>query len=142
MPQIIAHWSFKDAAENIDIARIFREAPPEARVLRIYVGAFVFFAMRRELYLRAHKSPVRRPVSPRSRRPWDPPLSRNSIFSYLSPSCRVLLPHPESWVFTILPVEFEAAGQSVRVFDLLDWLNRADAYYDSLVDVKVKVEAY
>lgn len=148
MPQILAHWSFRDQPENIDIARIFREAPAEARVLSIMINGFRILAMRAELFDQAMQTKVHRPQLLASfaagvPRDWTPAWSGSDarynvatergagltpVIVTVPAACRC------GWVHSF----GVACVPSIRVFDLLDWLNRADAYYDSLVETKVR----
>ena len=145
MPQIIDHWSFKTQPANIDVARIFREAPAAARVLRIQVDKFRILAMRKELYERSVATPVQPPRIPSFagiRRYWTPNVDDRGSVMRLTDTSSVHIPsaHQASWVYTfcLLSAEEELSGGVVRVYDLLDWLNRADAYRDSLVGVLVE----
>lgn len=143
MPKMIETWQFKSRPEDIDFARIFREAPAGARVLRILLGPTRILAMRKELYDRAVATGIPAPIT-RSGWPWNPINNHPGRFMVKvaegATGASVEIPRSpfNGWVFTPGP-RYPLAGIVLSVSKLLEWLEQADAWYAARTTTIVEV---
>ena len=128
MPKMISNWQFKSRIEDVDLARIFAEAPADARVLRIIVGNDRVLAIRQAVYDAAMAADVVRPYTAAGDY-WSP---KGGLSQWEGSVTRT------GWIFSVALLSLEHQGVSVA--SVLDWLARADEWHKA--QVKTIVEAY
>jgi len=136
MPKMISTWQFKSRIEDVDLARIFAEAPCGANVLRIIIGDKRLLAIRMSVYDKACEAKIPKPVTSDGVSWWPDfgaGITGHGWLPYAVPSG-----HRTGWIFSVAVLADEHEG--VRVHAVLDWLARADAWQKA--QTKVIVEAY